>query len=240
MKMKLTHKLILLILFLQQTEFQNFAQITVNQIIQKHFEVSGFDSIPFLLKSFQLDGEMMQDQKKFPLQIRGIWPDKIRMDLTYNNQNYVKISNGKLTWDYNPKVDSISSEINEKPEALNFIERLTGGLYNFKSGLIQASLMGLVSIDEVELYKVEVLINNFVRIYYIDCLSFLIVRIDDDSKENKITYYSDYRKIGKYYFPFSISGFEAGRAAIAMQFKSIRINSEIKEDLFYKPELNKH
>jgi|GEM_PF-7131898 outer membrane lipoprotein-sorting protein len=239
MKKRITYIVLILILLVQIAEIQIFSQITVNQIIQKHFEVSGFDSIPYYLKTFQLEGEMVQDQKNFPLKIRGIWPDKLRMDLTYNNQNYIKISNGKVSWDYNPKIDSVSSQINEKPEALNFMDRLTGGLYNYKSGAIQASLMGMVSIDEVELYKVEVLIDKYVRIYYIDCLSFLIIRIDDDIKENKITYYSDYRKVGKYYFPFSISGFEAGRPAIAMQFKSIQINSELKEDLFYKPELDK-
>jgi hypothetical protein len=219
-------------------EFQSFSQMTVDSIIAKHLEVSGLANSSDDIKTFSLEGEMVQNKIHFPLKINGILPDKLRMDFTYNNQNYVKIYNGDYSWDYNPTNDSVSTNINKKEESANFIERLTGGLYKYKSGLIKARLMGLVSIDDVELYKLEILEGKNVQIIYIDKLSYLILRIDDDIIENKLTYYNDYRKIGNYYLPFSLTSFESGLIAISMQFKSIAINPEINNELFDRP-LNK-
>ncbi len=225
---------ILLVIFLL-FEGQLYSQITIDEIIAKHLEASGFENAKLDLQKFKIEGVMVQNKAFFPLIIRGVLPYKFRMDLTYNNQAYIKISNGNVSWDYNPAIDSVSSVINQSEESQNFIDRLTGGLYNYKSGLIKAELLGVVSIDDVELYKLEIFINKLVRIYYIDKLSFLIIRIDDDLAENKITYYDDYRKVGNYYLPFSLTGFEGGEAAIAMQFKTMQINPDIKDELFEKP-----
>ena len=228
---------IVLIFFIRNQQL--FAQITIDEIITKHLEASGFNNIPSELKKFKVEGEMIQNKIHFPLTINGILPDKLRMDLIYNNQNFSKISNGPVSWDYNPANDSIKTYINKKTESLDFIDRLTGELYNYKNGIIKINLLGILSIDDVELYKLEVQVDKSVRIYYIDKLSYLIRRIDDDVVENRITYYSDYRKVGKYLLPFSLTGFEGGLSSISMQFKSIIVNPDIKEELFDKPLLNK-
>ncbi len=212
-----------------------FSQISVEQIIDKHLKASGFENAEVDLQKFKIEGVLVQNKLFFPLVIQGVLPYKFRMDLTYNNQAYIKISNGNYSWDYNPSLDSISSVLNQNQESQNFIDRLTGGLYNFKSGILKAGFLGEVSIDGIELYKLEILIDKLVRIYYIDKLSFLIVRIDDDVKENKITYYNDYRKVGNYYIPFNLTGFEGGISTIGMQFKTININPDIADELFDKP-----
>jgi len=236
MKNVVKHHFVIILFFLSFIDVRAFSQPSIDEIISKHLENTGFANFPSDLKAFKIEGEMIQNKLHFPLKIHGIVPDRLRMDIIYNEQNYIKISNGDISWDYNPMVDSVSSGMNQKKDAQNFIDRLTGGLYKYKSGLVTGRLLGLVSIDDVELYKVEILEDKHVQIYYIDRLSFLIIRIDDDVVENKITYYNDYRKIGNYYFPFSLSGFESGVQSIAMKFKSIIINPQIPMELFDKPE----
>jgi len=216
-------------------EGELLSQITVEQIITKHLQASGFENAQVDLQKFKIEGVLVQNKLFFPLVIQGVLPYKFRMDLTYNNQAYIKISNGNYSWDYNPELDSVISVLNQNQESQNFIDRLTGGLYNFKNGIIKAGFLGEVSIDGIELYKLEILIDKLVRIYYIDKLSFLIVRIDDDVKENKITYYNDYRKVGNYYIPFNLTGFEGGVSTIGMQFKTILLNPDIANELFDKP-----
>lgn len=207
----------------------------LDEIIASHLKVTGIDSLPQKLKSFTFEGEIVQNDKVFPFKIFGNWPEKYRIDITFNNQVYSKISNGNTTWEFSSNLDSITTSTSQKPECQNFIERVTGSLFTFANGTTKANLLAIVSIDDVELYKIEVLIGKSVRIYYIDRLSYQIIRIDDDNKENKVTYYSNFKKTDRYYFPNTISGFEGGKPAISMIFKSIRINNEVLPQLFEKP-----
>ena len=239
MKKNISKLSFLLLLIVLNCKYQAFGQLTVDEIIAKHLQTTGLEKIGSELKMFKIEGEMLQGKLRSPLIINGIIPDKLRMDMVYKDQNYIKISNGDKSWDYNPTNDSIISYSNKKVEAQNFIERLTGELYNYKSDSMQVNLVGLVSIDDVELYKLELIDNKSIRIYYIDKLSFLIRRIDDDVVENRITYYTNYRKVGKYFLPFSLIGFEGGVSSISMQFKSIIINPDIKSELFDKPLLKR-
>ena len=210
-------------------------QPKLEEIINSHLKMTGLDSLPQKMKTFFFEGGMVQDNKVFPVKIYGIWPDKYRIDLTFNNEIYTKISNGYSIWEFTSKMDSISTSSAQKFECHNFIERVTGSLFNYANGTVKANLLSVVSIDDVELYKIEVLIGKYVRIYYIDRLSYHIIRIDDDNKENKVTYYSDFKKVDRYYLPYGITGFEGGKPAISMVFKSIIINGKVLPDLFEKP-----
>ena len=118
----------------------------------------------------------------------------------------------------------------------DFIQRWTGGLHLFTEGKIKIEMLGAAKVEDLDAYKLEVGFGGKKRIYFIDKLSFLILRIDDDAEEQKVTYYRDYRKVGKYFVPFSMVSCESGVPAISMQFSDVKLNPVISDSVFKKPQ----
>jgi outer membrane lipoprotein-sorting protein len=213
----------------------SFAQISIDSIIDKHLAVTGLINLPDGFSSFSMDGEIMQNNMAFPIKIKGVNPDLFRMDMTFNKLDFVQVSNGRRKWEYNPMTDSITSSENTAHMARNFEEHWCGALIKYKNGKAKARLMGTSTVDDIEVYKIELTHNDQKLVYYIDQLSYLIVRIDDDFVENKITYYSDYRKVDSYYLPFAMTGYENGVPIMSMKFANLKLNIDIPEETFSKP-----
>jgi len=211
------------------------SQETCDEIIAKHLEITGTANIDKELKQFTIEGAFLQNKMNLPIKIQAKMPDKYRMDMVFNKLSFVKISNGNKNWEYNPMSDTIVTKYESEPVAKDFIQRWTGGLYLHTHKKIVASLIGTEIIEDIEAYKLKIEFKENTRIYFIDKLSYLILRIDDDTEEKKITYYRDYRKIGKYFVPFNMAGYENGVPAISMQFNDVKLNPAISDSVFSKP-----
>ncbi|MDF1549750.1 MAG: hypothetical protein P1P88_18120 [Bacteroidales bacterium] len=211
------------------------AQHTSDQIIAKHLLATGLAEASVEIKNIFIEGDILKNKLKFPITVHAILPDKFRMDMMFNNLDFVKVSNGNDTWDYNPMNDTLVETASKGKEALDFMYRWTGGLYNSVKGDYSAKLIGDTLIQDIQVFKLQITLEGETRVYYIDQLSYLIIRIDDDLDQRKITYYSDYRKTDKYTLPYSMVGYEGGIPAISMQFKLVKLNTPIAETVFYKP-----
>lgn len=211
------------------------SQMTGDEIIAKHLEITGLMNASNEIKYYSIEGEINQNKMKFPIKIQAKIPDKFRMDMMFNNLGFIKISNGNNTWEYNPMSDTLITKAGDGSEALDFIDRWTGGLSNYKGRGLKIRLIGEDKIEDIEVYKLEVVFSETARVYFIDKFSYLIHRIDDDANGNKITYYSDFRKTGNYMLPYRMDGFEKGVPSISMQFKTVQFNTEIVDSTFSKP-----
>jgi len=216
-------------------QLKSKAQINIDSIVQNHLRVTGFSNSGEEIKDFLLEGKLMQNKIGFPITIKGIIPEKFRMDMVFKDKNFIKINNGTTIWEYNPFTDTTTTGKCSNSEAQAFLNRLCGSLTKYKYGTATLRFIETSTIDEIEAYKLEFKDNGQSQMYYIDKYSFFILRIDDDFVENKITYYSDYRKVGKYYIPFGLTGYENGMPVMSMKFTSIKINSGIPEADFTKP-----
>jgi outer membrane lipoprotein-sorting protein len=211
------------------------AQVSLDSIVLNHLRATGLEKFGEELKDFAMEGQLMQNKIGFPIKIKGVIPGKYRMDMVFKQRNFVKISNGNSLWEYNPFTEATTTGKCSDSEAQVFIDRLCGSLDNYKRGTIALRFIASTTIDDIEVYKFEVKEKGQSQIYYIDKYSYLILRIDDDFAENKITYYSDYRKVGKYYLPFSLTGYENGLPVMSMKFSNIILNTGISESEFAKP-----
>jgi outer membrane lipoprotein-sorting protein len=216
------------------------AQANLDSIISMHLKVTGFENYIAEIKDFSIDGRLMQNNQAFPISIKAIMPGKYRIDMVFNQQKFSKISNGTTLWEYNPMIDSLKTGTCDKDEAQIFFERIVGSLYWYKKPGTMAKLMATTTIDDIEVYKIEFKHAGQSQVYYIDKYTYLIVRIDDDFVENKMTYYSDYRKTGKYFIPNSLTGYEHGLPIMGMKFNSVRINAGVNDSEFSKPVLSKN
>jgi outer membrane lipoprotein-sorting protein len=235
LKNKTGVKILLACYLLIIVQFDISAQMSVDSIINNHLNTTGLRNFKAELNNFSIDGEILQNNMSFPIKIKGVVPEKFRMDMTFNKMDFTKTSNGKTKWEYNPMTDSLSTGIADKNEASEFIERWCGALYLYGEQNTSVKMKGIITIDDIDVYKIEFQSNEQSRVYYIDKYTYLIVRIDDDYVENKITYYSDYRKTGNYYLPYSITGYENGIPMMSMKFKEVKLNPGISADLFSKP-----
>jgi outer membrane lipoprotein-sorting protein len=212
------------------------AQVSIDSIIQNHLKVTGLANLTQEIKDFSMEGKLLKDNIGFPISIKGIVPEKYRMDMIFKQRDFIKISNGTTVWEHNPFTDTTTVGKCTNFEAQTFIDRLCGSLEKYKSGSISVRFIETTTIDDIEVYKLEFKDKGQSQIYFIDKYSYLILRIDDDIVENKMTYYSDYRKVGKYYLPFSLTGYENGMPVMSMKFDNIKINSGIPETVFSKPD----
>jgi len=212
-----------------------FSQLTCDEVIAKHLEATGLLNASDEIKNYSIDGEINQNKMKFPIKIQAKVPDKFRMDMMFNSITFVKISNGENMWEYNPMNDTLVSKTGDGSEARDFIDRWTGGLSNYQARGLKVKLLGMAKIEDIDVYKLEVIFNETTRIYFIDKFSYLIHRIDDGDTESKVTFYSDFRKSGNYLLPFSMVGYENGVPSIGMKFKTVQINTEIADSAFNKP-----
>jgi len=232
-KLKIYLKLLIFTLLLNQNLL---AQLTIDEIIDKNLAITGLLSENKAISSFEIGGKFTQNQFGFPIKMWVILPNHLRMNMVFNGVNFVKSSDGVTDWESSPMKDTIMVKKGKPGEANDFYSRWTGSLSWFKEGEITGELIGVETIEDVETYKLKIKKGDKTRIYYIDKLSFLLLRVDDDENAKKITYYSDYKKVGDYLLAHKMEGFESGKLAIIMEFESVKINTSVDMELFKVPE----
>jgi outer membrane lipoprotein-sorting protein len=226
---------ILLSIIILKVPFGLNAQISVDSIINNHLKITGLADFEQEIKDVSIEGKLMQSNIGFPIKIKVLLPNKFRMEMVFNQYSFLKISDENVVWEYNPIVDSVSTTKSQTNDARDFIDRFCGVINKYKQGKASVKLVETTTIEEIEVYKLQISYNGQSQVYFIDKYSYLIIRIDDDFVENKITYYSDYRKVGQYYLPFGLTGYENGLPVMSMNFDKIVLNSGISETLFSKP-----
>ncbi|OQX99371.1 MAG: hypothetical protein B6I20_10015 [Bacteroidetes bacterium 4572_117] len=211
------------------------AQLTIDEIVSKHLDVVGFHSDEQSIKSVEIIGNFTQNNFKFPIKMWAIMPDHLHLNMVYNGLNFLKSSNGKTDWEYNPMKDTLQVKNGEPGEADDFYSRWTGGLTEFRNGKVTGKLLGIFTVEDIDTYKLKVQKADKTRIYYIDKLSYILIRVDDDEDAKKTTYYSDYKKVNSLLLPHKMEGFESGKLTILMEFDTIKVNIPINKDLFKVP-----
>lgn len=231
---KRTFRLLALLLLFSQSII---AQQTIEQIIDKHLATTGLNLKNGKINSFDISGELIQNQFSLPIEMFGILPDFQRMNMIFNGIAFVKASNGKTSWELNPMKDTLVIKKGKKGEANNFYSRWTGGLTEFKEGKISGELLGTDTIEDVAVFKLKMKKNDKVRIYYIDKLSYLLLRVDDEDPDvQKSTYYADYKNVNGLLLAHKLNGFEFGKLVMTMVFKTVKVNVPIEKYIFDVPD----
>jgi len=224
---KLTISIFLLLII----EFSN-AQLSADAILKRTLSATGLDKKN--IESFEITGFTKQGQSRLHMQMYGIRPDLYMMRVTLDSITVTKATNSNYSWQNSTTEDSVIFYDKETGMAEGFYQQWTGGLDGYIKGEITAELAGNDHVDGIEVYKLKLVKNNKVRYYYIDKISFLILKIGDVSK-NENTYYLDYKKVDGLLLPHQMDGYKGTTPVLTMIFNEVQINPALDPKLFNAP-----
>jgi hypothetical protein len=111
----------------------------------------------------------------------------------------------------------------------------TGGLNKYLDGEITAELMGMEKLENIDVYKLKLKKNEKVKYYYIDKLSFLILKIEDIEK-NESNYYLDYKNNNGLLLAHQIDGYKGDIPVMSIIIENLKINHPIDKKIFNAPQ----
>ena len=229
MKKRLQISLLLILLVAQYS----IAQLSADEIIKKNMSVTGFDKQT--IESFEILGFFQQGAMKLKMHMFGVLPDLFKMLAKIDSVTVIKSTNGSYSWEYSSKTDSVIFTDTEHNMSENFFLQWTGGLNRFLMGEISAELVGTEKLENIDVYKLKITKNNKILYYYIDKLSYLILRIENIEK-NENTYYIDYRKTGGLLLPHRLNGYKGSTPVMNIIMETIKINTPINIQIFNVPQ----
>lgn len=223
-------KVSIILLFLVQN---SFAQLSADEIIKKNLSATGFDR--HTIETFEISGYFKQAQIIMKMQMFGVLPDLFKMQAKIENIKIVKANNENYSWEYNVQNDSVVYSDPETGKAENFYMQWTGGLNKYLDGEITAELMGMEKLENIDVYKLKLKKNEKVKYYYIDKLSFLILKIEDIEK-NESNYYLDYKNNNGLLLAHQIDGYKGDIPVMSIIIENLKINHPIDKKIFNAPQ----
>ncbi len=206
----------------------SFAQLDVLQIIDKHYKTCKTLELIDTIKQFEADAILKQNNSSTPIHIKGKSPDMFRTDMKISNLDIVKISKGGQTTQYNPLIDSAIVTNCSKQALIDFVKLWAAVIDT--SNNTNLELIGEDKIEDIDVYQIQVDIGKLSTTYFVDKLSFLVLRIDENT--GKTTTYQDYRQLDKYIVPYRFSVYSGDSPNITTQFKTINLQAEIADTDF--------
>lgn len=207
-----------------------FGQLSAEQIINKSIEISGFTKTS--VKSFEIMGLMYAYEDTFQLDIHGILPNSFNISMKSKSIKMVKGNNEDFSWAYISLKDSITKYPQEKNMSEAFYIHWTGGLDKMTQNTTEIKNLGSSSLDKTAVYLLEITKNKNKYIYFIDKISFLVLKIYDVKTDEEF-YYIDYHKNGNLILPYRIEGYKKGKLEMTFVFKNMEINHPIDNQVFY-------
>ncbi len=223
-------KVSIVLLFIVQS---SFAQLSADAIIKKSLSATGFDQ--HTIETFEISGYFKQAQISMKMQMFGVLPDLFKMQAEIENIKIIKANNENYSWEYNAQNDSVIFSEPETAKAENFYMHWTGGLNKYLDGEITAELMGVEKLQNIEVYKLKLKKKEKIKYYYIDKLSFLILKIEDIAK-NESNYYMDYKNNNGLLLAHQIDGYKGDILVMSIIIENLKINNPIDKKIFNAPQ----
>jgi len=217
--------------------------ITLNQILEKNFEVSGGKDKIASIKNAYMEGKIVQNGMEMPMKIWYEKKDnKFKVVMTVMQQKMVFGFDGKIAWWIMPMMGI--NEPQEIPEAQRdqFMEQMDQGevnpFFNYKEKGNDLKYLGETDLEGTPVYKLEMTKKNKDKIYfYLDKENFVIVKTEmwkkkNDSEVHIESFPGEYKKIEGILFAHNIEVVVNGKASSSVIFEKVKFNNNFSEDLF--------
>ncbi len=223
------------------------AELTLNQILAKHFEAEGGLTHRKALKSVRMTGHMLGGDKDVVITAENMRPHFLRVDVIVQGQVQSSAFDGRQGWKVDPfavtgggqSVTMMSED--ERSEAMIQAD-IDGPLVDWAKKGNKVELLGKVPYGNGSAYKLKLTLRTgTVSTLFIDASTFLKV------KESSVRYtasgpvefeslYSDYRTVGGMKFPHLV---EQGRVGDSKRQKlvmdKVELDPVIPESRFLAP-----
>ena len=207
------------------------ADMTADEIITKHLEMTGGLDNYKNLKSIEYSGKAFAQQMSFDVLMANETPNKYAMKWSSEMANVEMGSDGKENWALYPGVPGyIMTDEEDLAAALE--SHLITPFLDYKERGATAKLVGDEQVKGAEAYKIEYVTATGDTTYqYFDKSNFNLLK--QSSAEGEVVF-SKFKKVGDFTLAHTMNIYEGGQT-IMMVFKDVTINGDIDESLFTAP-----
>lgn len=223
--------------------FSTTAQ-NLNEILQSHYDVMGYDQMKEI-NSMVFTGKTVSQGMENEYTMTMLRPDRYRLEVPIQGQLMIQVYNQGVAWYIAPWTGSLDPQdmAGDQLKSMKKQSDMEGPLYNYKEKGSKVELVGTDDMEGSEVYKIK-LIDEFEdeTIYYMDAENFVVLK--EESKTNmrgeevtSETYYSNFKPIGdtEMIMAHSFEVRMGGQVMSTILVENIEIDPEIDLTIFDKP-----
>lgn len=219
------------------------ATLTVDEIIQKNTQAMGGAAKLKSTKSVKMTGVSTVGGMEAPTVMVMKRPDKVRVDLTVQDQTVTQATDAASSWMINPFMGGADAQPMPEEQAADFRNNgeLEGPLVDYKAKGNTVELVAKESVDGKEAYKLKLTRKGGKPdTIYLDASTFLQVK--QVSRRNIMgqdtdieTILSDYKEVGGIQYAHSIEQIASGNPVFAMKITKIEVDVPVEDSIFAMP-----
>jgi len=226
----------------------NAQNLKLDQILSKHFEVSGQDKLS-QLKTLKMVIKMSAMGMEMPMTLYRKRPGKMRMEMEMQGMKMIQTFNGVEGYMVAPWTGSTEPQKSSDDQIAQFKEQadMDSKFYNYKEKGDQLELVGTEDVNGKKAYKLKLVEKAATEsaagqtsFHFIDCENFNLVKIIattnmqgvDTETEN---YFTDYKQVDGVSLFYRMEMKAGGNLVSKMNIEEYKINEELSDDLFEKP-----
>lgn len=225
-------------ILLALVSFNPITAQTVDEILQKHFELRGQVNLA-KVSAIVTEGNASQMGMEFPFTLYQKRPGKVYNHIkTPDFEIRQCIANGK-SWTINPLSGSTEAmpmegfELNQLKEQAE----IDGPLYNYKAKNISLKLL---SPEKTGWYTMQATIGKRIVVFSFDAATYDVVQVKFEAEIMGQMYkirqeLRHYKTIEGIRFPTTILTYANGNESLKVEMKTIRLNAVIPDSLFVQP-----
>lgn len=219
-----------------------FAQeLTLDQILEKHFNAMGFDKLE-KTNTIIMSGYITR-QDYMPIKIYKMRPDKYKMEFDIQDITAYQSYDGKTAWMTTPWTGNTQPQIMSEDASKDIKSKADydGVLYHYKEKEHKAELIGKDTLNNQEVYKIKLTRKDGgVEFYFIDTKDFLLLkktttRISRGKEVEIVSLFSDYRNVQDIKFAYWNENLMGGQPYSIIEFDLIEIDKPMDEKIFSMP-----
>lgn len=215
----------------------------VDKIIERHYEKAGGIKNWKKLKSLRSNAKIIQQGMEMHAMLRQKHPNKQRVEMDFQGQNFVESYNGKDGWAINPFIQAeprmlTGEELKELEDRIMFDNPLIDHREKGNTVIFE----GTETIEGTEYDKVKLTKKNGNVHYYLfgkdDSFKVILRRTilaGPMKGQSGETYLSDYRPVGNIMMPFLFVNKVEGEIVNQVQIDKCEVNIEIDDAAFEFP-----
>ena len=223
------------------------ADLTVDQIVQKHTEALGGAAKLKAIQSFKATGKasLMGGQIEAPVVLQIKRPNSMRMDMDIQGKSLVQAFDGTTAWMINPFVGSTDPQKSSEEDTKSMrdeADMIEGNLIDYKAKGNTVELIGKEDVEGSPAYKLKVTKKSGnIEYQYLDAQTFLQIKNTGKRKQmgqefDSETIPGNYKPVNGVMMPFSISQKMNGNPVLQITMDKIEANVPVDEALFKFPE----
>jgi outer membrane lipoprotein-sorting protein len=223
------------------------ADLTLDQIVQKHTEALGGGDKLKAIQSVTMTGKAsLQDgQIEASLTMKVKRPTSMRMEMSVLGKTFIQAFDGTTAWIINPFVgsDEPQKQTDEDTKsARDDADFIDGSLVDYKTKGNTLELLGKEDVEGKPAYKIKVTKKGgTVENDYLDAKTFLPVKSSGKRKQQgqDIEYEStpgNFKEVNGVMMPFSLSQKVDGKVMMDLKVEKVEVNLPMDAAVFQMPD----